>query len=1403
MIKSKINGRKTFITLCLIACIVAFAFSAFFAFASFAEVNNVDITKNQKFDADNRNGTLYTFKSDSNITLLENASGDFDIEMRVVPSEIGTADFDRLTVLLKDVNTNLGVQMSLYRNIAENKDGTKTVSYRYSMQMTHPDKEVSLARELWGADTKLDGTGYITRFVFDTDTFELSYYKAGAKKLAYDLDDPSYLAQLGTRTACQGFENYSVEVSVSGIEEDKQAKVLIYSINGQDMSGEEYANTAGAVLATKPLLNNGVIDEEYKVDTSCLKTADVIDGLSDFNGTIKEVAPSGKEIYLADGKFTPSEVGTYKLHFDAKDKAGLSGQTKIYEIYVYGYHPETNIDLAYPVGNVMLGKGATLYIPKAVANSELTLYGEKPSVSLKLFSGETELQSFDANVFNQHVFNDAGSYTLVYSVTDALGKIFTSEHTITVSADLPVINVGANFNDLVVLNDKVVIPTASSSNGKAVTKVIYYPDGRSLSSSCIKADVYGLYTVIYTVETDNGSYSYSRYFNVMQTASSLWQNVKGTIIESDVDTPYYSAIDKNGVMITATRENATVQYLNPIDLSDNEKTDTLVEFLITPDTNGVAEFNVLMLTLTDVNDPNKFIKIHFEKDAYGDLYVVRPYVQTDKNASAYNYGILDKIEAEGLNSNPYKQQSIKGSYSGMFSRYGVTYPANTIKIHFDYENLTLYASIKNDGQIYSKIAKLDDAYLVGQGNEWTGFTSDKAYLTMTFQKVVSSQAHVMVFNVDGQDLSGEKVTDVTPPYVDIDFKGNAEDDLPYAAVNKDYPLFTATATDLVAGDCGVPSVKVYRLDNGKKVKTYIYDYDSFKPDRTGTYVLEYTARDLSGNVAIREVFVEARDKFDELTYDFGAIVSTAKIGSYVTVPEGVSGGGSGVKTVTTQVVVGEKEIEIVEGQFFAEEVGEFTVKVTLKDYVGNEKEFTHTITVTPNDKPVFISATVPKAVIVGKKVDFSNLTAYEYVDSVRQDVPITVSVNGVAIDNPSSYVFTEAGEYSIEFKAQGQTGTDIETYTVNALKPSEGQAGFLMDYFFKENVDIDGAETSLLFNATATNAGFTFANSVSAVDLNLSFTVPKENNAMDGVRIRLTDSVDANKVLVFEIMKGEETTTNSLINVVGVESKYMEGSFFGTTNAPFTLNYNNSTFEIRDYSDNLITTINKVDGKTWKGFTSEKVYVDFEFINCQVGAQISLSDINNQIFSGTAKKDRIAPQVFYPSVNKVMNYGETLMLKGAKAFDVLNEVTSFTVSVISPSGSTVLSGVDANKENSVTFNEYGEYSIKYTAVDGAGKDVTRTAAVNIKNKQIPTITVDGKVAESAKIGKTVKLPKATAIGAEMDVNVFVTVISPNGKMNVMDNNEFTFNVAGKYKVIYYAVDAYGNSAQQIFYIDVE
>ena len=1386
MIK-RLKIRKKLIVACAISAIIAFACSVFFMVTGFAffdesSQSNFEITKNQTFVQDDLSGVKLSFKGDTTITLANNLSGDFDIQMRAVPTEQNVADFSSLTIELSDVNTGLGVQFTLYQYVT-----SETTTHRYAVNMTHPQKTVSLTNEIWNVSSTLNGTGDLTHICFDTDTYELFYYKNGVKTLAFALANVNTLANMGTRTVCDGFENYSLTLTVSGVKNENSAQVLIYSLNGQSFAGDEFVNTAGAVLACEPKLSNGVINKSYKIDTSLLSTCDVLDGLKDgFNGVITAYAPSGQKTVVENGQFIPNEVGEYKICFEGKDSQGVLGQEKTYTIFVYGYHPESEISLSFPIEDVALGVGSVLYIPAASVESELTGNADLPSVTCNFYLGENKIESFLTDRVNEYLFKNEGVYKLRYEVEDVLGEITAKEITITVTSNAPIITFDGVFPNVCVLNQKVIIPSATSSDGKKVSVTTYLPDGRSISSTCFTPDIFGVYKVVYATET----HSYVRYFNVEMNAESLWVNVKGTTIVGDVNSPYYSAQDFNAVTITATRENATARFLNPIDLSDNDKVDTLIEFFISPETNGVAEFSGLVISLIDVNDADNFIKISFEKDNYGDLYVIRPYVTTNKISTPINYGVLGK------------QQSIRGSYSGMFTRLGVTYPANSVKIHFDYKELTLYASLENSSaNVYRKFAKLDDVELVGRGNEWKGFSTDSAYLEVCFQKVNSSQANLMVLDVDGQSMSGKQLKDLTPPSIKIDYGHNQADDLPKGVVGAKYPVFDANAYDLVSGVCEKPSVKVFDVTNGNRVRVYECDEKSFIPQNVGVYEIEYTAVDNNGNFAKKVLTIDVVSSLSPLKYEFFDLQDSVVIGSMLYIPDGVCSGGSGNKTIDKKVFFGDEEVDIIDGEFFAEKQGQYTVVVTLTDYLGNQQDFEKKILCVGNDKPVLVNATVPKAVMVGKEIVFPSWSAYEYVDDIKNDLSVKVSVNGQVLNESLKYTFEETGVYTVKFETQGQTGIASETFEIKALSAVEGERMFLKNFFYTENVEISGELTSLNFTATDSNAAFGFANSVSAVQFGLSFSVDSEHNNLSGVRVSITDSINANQKLVFDVNKGAEGSETSLISVNGGSSKEIVGSFFGTTVYPFYLKYDNKTFEVKDYSDNLLMKVDQIGGKKWTGFESEKVYVHVEFIDYEVGSMIKIIDLNNQTFGENTTKDRIAPQIFYSNVDKVMNFGDTLKLLPAKAYDVLGEVAEFTVSVTSPSLEVVIDKADATKEHSFTFNEYGEYYIEYLATDTSGRSVPRTMVVTIKNRQLPSIQINGKVVEKAKLKSTVKLPNATFDSSDGKAKLFVTVIKPNGYTFVVQNYKFIPDIVGKYKVIYFVIDGYGNSVQKVFYIN--
>lgn len=126
--------------------------------------------------------------------------------------------------------------------------------------------------------------------------------------------------------------------------------------------------------------------------------------------------------------------------------------------------------------------------------------------------------------------------------------------------------------------------------------------------------------------------------------------------------------------------------------------------------------------------------------------------------------------------------------------------------------------------------------------------------------------------------------------------------------------------------------------------------------------------------------------------------------------------------------------------------------------------------------------------------------------------------------------------------------------------------------------------------------------------------------------------------------------------------------------------------------------------------------------------------------------------------------------------------------------------------------EIGEYTIKYVAIDkdNIASDGTLRTIVVIDGK-VPVITVED-IADTALIKSSITVPTATATdGGDENVPLDVTfnaIYKVNATdvtgedLNVAQGGKLTFDRAGTYVIVYYAIDADGNEIDKTFTVTV-
>jgi hypothetical protein len=324
-----------------------------------------------------------------------------------------------------------------------------------------------------------------------------------------------------------------------------------------------------------------------------------------------------------------------------------------------------------------------------------------------------------------------------------------------------------------------------------------------------------------------------------------------------------------------------------------------------------------------------------------------------------------------------------------------------------------------------------------------------------------------------------------------------------------------------------------------------------------------------------------------------------------------------------------------------------------------------------------------------------------------------------------------------------------------------------------------------------------FANPLIANNLNLEIYVPKARNQFESLTITLTDSADNHIAKSFEIVKGNASKNTSTLICEG-ETMDIAGNFYDLTSYGFSVRYNNTSRYIfdRNANVNLVRCITNDEDEAFNGFPSGKVYLSVKLNGVSGESAIRVMLIGNQNFSNI-KNDRVLPQIQLSSfIARSGEINQIFVVPSAIAADVLSAEVTLKVTV--KKGSNVIYTGAINKDYAFRPSEYGKYRIEYTASAG-GRSATSAYFVDIKDRTNPTMTLNGAVPTTGKVGKAIQLPTATVEdNYSQDMRVWIYITEPTGRMITLGEGEtsYTPTMAGKHRVSYYVYDDYANYTYQ-------
>ena len=909
------------------------------------------------------------------------------------------------------------------------------------------------------------------------------------------------------------------------------------------------------------------------------------------------------------------------------------------------------------------------------------------------------------------------------------------------------------------------------------------------------------------------------------TPSSLWRTEEGIAVQSNTDVPQYAKNgylhngkyiseedledwQKNGVKVTSSTENNYLTYSNMICVDGFTKDDRLVEILPLTSIRGALDFSGMQVLLTDADDETNWVRVSLSSVdlKWADNGCAGTYVSVATStdfSGGYRWGYRDKVAFNyselhvGYFSAAQKLYSDK-TQDDMLSR--------AFSVRYDESDKAIYVS--GDNEEINIILDMDDPATMG-GKEWKGFKNNRIRLSLKTSGLTGSSCSYMILNTANHAMNGETYTDETQANALISVPASG---IPAAQVNLPYPIFNAEFYDFYDG--ALPYEVSVRCPKSKTFET-LDNVRSFTPAQEGLHTVRYSAKDKSGNEALRDFEIMAYSVVEDISlmYEKSEWRENYFVGTSVKIPSYEVSGGSGYVTVQTRAesLTDGRKFDTSGGSFVPDVAGEYRFVYEATDYLGRVKTIAAQFTVKSEKQPVYESAVVFYEKFADKvPVELPAPNAYDYDSYPGQKVRAKYEIVARGTGDKADYSETiedlhfAPSKEKFGDKVIVEYSVYCEKYYENALKTSFETEIFspeyIWDYFLIENAqtgynsidDIDKF-VSLAFSSAAKAK---FLNPLRAEDFELWLSADKEKMNFTTLAITLTDFSDAGRTLRFVIentadAQGEMKSylrcngeTRVLKETLGVDSlislKYYKG-------------------KLLDYSGNTI-----YDLSSFAGFPSGKVWVSFEFGGVNTASVLKLKKIGAQMLNANYSKgelraftDILAPEIqLTEDLNAEPEYEARVKIPYAKAFDVCTQYLTVTFTLTAPDGTVLFSNEAVGQDKYFTASQYGEYTLTYYATDYAKKTKKLTYVLNVLDKISPVIVYDGERTLACRLNDTLNFA-AAKVYDDMDTepSLSVLLVCPDGTIkNVTAEMKYTFTQGGKYVLHYYACDKSGNYA---------
>ena len=910
--------------------------------------------------------------------------------------------------------------------------------------------------------------------------------------------------------------------------------------------------------------------------------------------------------------------------------------------------------------------------------------------------------------------------------------------------------------------------------------------------------------------------------------SSLWESVKFASVAETETMPSYlydlpegatsDLLADGGVKVNVLGAGATVRYKNIVNVSSLTKDDVFMQIAIDPLTRGTADFKQLYIKLIDADDEDNYVTIDVHHSQWSDAQWPITFYQvgTKDIASA---GLAWGFYLEGV-SEPKSGGAGANCYTGSFVGNAVRYKggARPITLRYDNKEKAFYfdePDNTNNMTVHRMtILDLDDPIQVGAGNEWKGFARGRVRVEITATDMAGSSGAYVVTSFMGNTYGGD-VTDVKKPVVFTE--ADTDPKILTAVKGEEYPLFAGLSDDEFDGT--VTELDRYIVYSGTTERVKL-EGNSFVPTAAGVHTLIYERADNAGNIASSRYELNVLMSAPEMTVSTSsAIPVIVNAGETIELPEAIVTGGSGTPAVTTTVKRVADNAVVCENEksFVPALSGSYEIVYTATDYLKKTHTVSFFVDVIRSSSPIAYFPTLPEMMIAGKKIELPAMKSYDYYSSpahpvnaiVNIYVSETAGVKGEKIDR----LYTPAagsGERTVYFTYETYCAGNESDALTRVYPVVVRDATFLTDYFVKRGVTASGDDGSVGFTATADGAGMKFVHALPAKNFETMFSINSAKNAFTSFTVTFTDSVNPAEKLTLSVERNDGSQRAKVRHRgVGYE---MYGSFGNEYTDPFLIRFDTAAGKLYDQGGRSIMPLTAYDdGSEYKGFTSGKFYVAFEFGGVYGESEIVLNKLGNQAMYVNREGGEA---VAFEDYSKPVLSLEREMVSSAKKYDRIELPACSASDAIDPyiecyvtvslNGKRIVNAVRAErKDMSFVANSYGTYIVTYEAIDYSGNPITRRFRVSVLDDEPPTITVAAPVSE-VKVGGELAINKAVALDRNSEPTLHVFLISPTGAIeNVTNVNSVKLTKKGTYTLRYYAYDADRNASIADFEVEAK